>query len=173
VSGARGPGRLLPGLTGVQLVGAALSRGRRRDCGGRGGGGRAAVGGGVAAGRRCSSRLRRLSPARPPVPARACRYHGRALLVSFDSDGTGGSAQVDALTREIQLSFKRLDGEVRGMDRQGGQEDASVRLQVRGAERGGAAAARAARLGSARGSGPCRHPPGGRSPGAAAAPPAS
>jgi hypothetical protein len=38
---------------------------------------------------------------------------------------------VDALTREIQLSFKRLDGEVRGMDRVGGQEDAQVRLQVR------------------------------------------
>lgn len=38
---------------------------------------------------------------------------------------------MDALTREVQLTFKRLDSEIRGMEQAGGkEEDAQVRLQV-------------------------------------------
>jgi hypothetical protein len=51
--------------------------------------------------------------------------------VSFDDGGGGAGAQVDAVTREVQLSFKRLDGEIRAMQQAGGrEEDAAVRLQV-------------------------------------------
>eukprot|EP00877_Chromochloris_zofingiensis_P010271 jgi/Chrzof1/5498/Cz16g05150.t1 len=57
-------------------------------------------------------------------------YHGKALLVSFDSDNTS-SSHVDAITREVQMTFKRLDGEIRSMDKgEGRDEDAQVRLQV-------------------------------------------
>ncbi|KAI8470175.1 MAG: hypothetical protein J3K34DRAFT_458972 [Monoraphidium minutum] len=57
--------------------------------------------------------------------------HAKAALVTFDSGGSGAGAQVDALTREVQLGFRRLDGEIRSMGQAGGrEEDAGVRLQV-------------------------------------------
>ncbi|KIY98538.1 Qa-SNARE protein, Tlg2/Syntaxin16-family [Monoraphidium neglectum] len=63
--------------------------------------------------------------------AKLREYHGKALLVSFDDGGGGAGAQVDAVTREVQLSFRRLDGEIRAMQQAGGrEEDAAVRLQV-------------------------------------------
>lgn len=67
---------------------------------------------------------RPLLPAAPPP-----RYHGKALLVTFETSDSSASSHVDALTREIQMSFKRLDGEIRSMD-QGEQrgEDSQVRV---------------------------------------------
>ncbi|KAI8474871.1 MAG: Qa-snare protein, Tlg2/Syntaxin16-family [Monoraphidium minutum] len=71
-------------------------------------------------------------------------YHAKALLVSFGDaaggvgggGGGGAGAHVDAVTREVQLAFKRLDGEVRALGGAGsdggggGGDDAGVRLQV-------------------------------------------
>lgn len=58
-----------------------------------------------------------------PVVHVSCRYHSKALLVTFDSDNTAGS-HVDVLTREVQEGFKRLDGEIRGMGtREAGPDD--------------------------------------------------
>ena len=57
-----------------------------------------------------------------------CRYHSKALLVTFDSDNSA-SSHVDVLTREVQEGFKRLDGEIRGMaagEAGGGEDDAQV-----------------------------------------------
>lgn len=63
--------------------------------------------------------------------AKLREHHSKALLVSFDDGGGGAGARVDAITREVQLAFKRLDGEIRGMGQTGGGgEDAAVRLQV-------------------------------------------
>lgn len=57
-------------------------------------------------------------------------YHSKALLVSFDSDNAA-SSHVDVLTREVQASFKRMDGEIRGMVAPGAaDDDAQVRQQV-------------------------------------------
>lgn len=58
-------------------------------------------------------------------------HHNKALLVTFESENESQS-HADALTREIQMTFKRLDKEVRNIDKGaiGGDEDASVRLQV-------------------------------------------
>ena len=56
-----------------------------------------------------------------------CRYHGKALLVTFDADNAS-SSHVDTITREIQMTFKRLDGEIRSMDQGTNRdEDAQVR----------------------------------------------
>ncbi|KAJ9524009.1 Qa-snare protein, Tlg2/Syntaxin16-family [Haematococcus lacustris] len=56
--------------------------------------------------------------------------HGRALLVTFDNENTG-HAHADALTRDIQATFRRLDAEIRGMDKgAASSEDAAVRLQI-------------------------------------------
>lgn len=52
----------------------------------------------------------------PPRPLVIPRYHAKSLLVTFDSDN-GAAAHVDALTREVKASFKRLDVAVRGMDK--------------------------------------------------------
>jgi hypothetical protein len=56
-----------------------------------------------------------------------CRYHSKALLVTFDSDNTSGS-HVDVLTREVQEGFKRLDGDIRAMGAAdgAGEDDAQV-----------------------------------------------
>lgn len=64
----------------------------------------------------------------PPLPH---RYHNKSLLVTFESDNEP-QAHAEALTREIQQSFKRLDGEIRGMDKgpSGPQDDPTVRKQV-------------------------------------------
>jgi hypothetical protein len=51
-----------------------------------------------------------------------CRYHSKALLVSFDSDNAA-SSHVDVLTREVQASFKRMDGEIRGMVQPDARDD--------------------------------------------------
>jgi hypothetical protein len=60
-----------------------------------------------------------------------CRYHSKALLVSFDSDNAA-SSHVDVLTREVQASFKRMDGEIRGMVQPDARDDdAQVRLLPR------------------------------------------
>jgi hypothetical protein len=72
------------------------------------------------------------APGRPAslhTPLR-CRYHAKSLLVTFDDNNSGASAHVDALTREVKASFKRLDQAVRGMDQgqDAGSEDAQVRL---------------------------------------------
>ena len=48
--------------------------------------------------------------------------------MSFDSDNEA-STHAEALTREIQTSFKRLDAEIRSMDK-GAAEDPGVRKQV-------------------------------------------
>ncbi|GBF90215.1 hypothetical protein Rsub_03348 [Raphidocelis subcapitata] len=60
--------------------------------------------------------------------------HAKALLVSFDDASSGVGPRVEALTHEIQLAFRRLDGEVRGIAAAppgGGRDgDAEVRLQV-------------------------------------------
>lgn len=59
------------------------------------------------------------------------RYHNKSLLVTFDSDNEPGT-HAEALTREIQQSFKRLDADIRGMDKgpTGPQDDPAVRKQV-------------------------------------------
>lgn len=56
-----------------------------------------------------------------------CRYHSKALLVTFDSDNTA-SSHVDVLTREVQEGFKRMDGEIRAMAAgdAAGDDDAQV-----------------------------------------------
>lgn len=74
------------------------------------------------------------APATTPAPSSLCphpkrRYHSKALLVTFDADNSSAS-HVDALTREVQEGFKRMDGEIRAMgaaDRQAsGDDDAQV-----------------------------------------------
>lgn len=56
--------------------------------------------------------------------------HGRALRVTFGTENDS-RAHAEALTRDIQVNFKRLDQEVRGMgSATGGDDDAQVRLQV-------------------------------------------
>jgi hypothetical protein len=61
-------------------------------------------------------------------------HHAKALLVSFDEAAGGAASHVDALTREVQLTFKRLDGDIRALSSRPGpgarEEDAGVRLQV-------------------------------------------
>jgi hypothetical protein len=53
--------------------------------------------------------------------------------VSFDSDNAA-SSHVDVLTREVQVSFKRMDGEIRGMVQPDARDDdAQVRREVPGA----------------------------------------
>jgi hypothetical protein len=42
--------------------------------------------------------------------------------VSFDSDNAA-SSHVDVLTREVQASFKRIDGEIRGMVQPDARDD--------------------------------------------------
>lgn len=61
------------------------------------------------------------------IHTHVCRYHSKALLVTFDSDNTSGS-HVDVLTREVQEGFKRLDGEIRSMGAAdgAGEDDAQV-----------------------------------------------
>ena len=54
----------------------------------------------------------------PPSLYTQHRAHARALLVTFDDAGdAGGGAggRADALTREIQISFRRLDADIRGL----------------------------------------------------------
>jgi hypothetical protein len=58
----------------------------------------------------------------PIVCPAGCRYHSKALLVSFDSDNAA-SSHVDVLTREVQASFKRMDGEIRGMVQPDARDD--------------------------------------------------
>lgn len=64
-----------------------------------------------------------------PCPHPERRYHSKALLVTFDADNSS-AIRVDALTREVQEGFKRMDREIRAMgaaDRQaGGDDDAQV-----------------------------------------------
>ena len=55
--------------------------------------------------------------------------HSKMLLVSFDPDETA-QTQVEALTRELQNGFKKLDKEIRGMEQTPGSDDAEVRQQV-------------------------------------------
>jgi hypothetical protein len=56
------------------------------------------------------------------------RYHSKALLVTFDSE-TSASSHVDVLTREVQATFKRLDGDIRSMgQRQARDDDEQVLL---------------------------------------------
>ena len=93
------------------------------------------------AGARCASRPCMLSGAccclhaRPPA-APAHSYHAKALLVSFGDATAGPAVHVDALTREVHLAFRRLDGQVRQLGSAeragagGGADDAPVRLQV-------------------------------------------
>jgi hypothetical protein len=76
------------------------------------------------------------TPTPTPTPAPQ-RYHAKALLVSFDDSGSGASSHVDALTKEIQLGFRRLDGDIRAMGPPGGGrgagaagQDGGVQLQV-------------------------------------------
>lgn len=60
-----------------------------------------------------------------------CRYHSKALLVSFDTDNDSASSVTEALTREIQSSFKKLDLEIRDIVKgKGVNEDEAVRGQV-------------------------------------------
>lgn len=68
--------------------------------------------------------------------ARLREAHAKALLVSFDDGGGEAAGRVDALTREIQLGFRRLDGEIRSMargtgggGRGGGGDDVQVQVQ--------------------------------------------
>jgi hypothetical protein len=46
--------------------------------------------------------------------------------VTFDADNTA-SSHVDTITREIQMAFKRLDGEIRSMD-QGTNRDEDAQV---------------------------------------------
>jgi hypothetical protein len=41
-----------------------------------------------------------------------CRYHGKALLVTFQSSNDT-QQHIDALTKELQKGFKRLDKDIR------------------------------------------------------------
>jgi hypothetical protein len=90
----------------------------------------------------------RRSPRRPPsqpyrrAAAPPARWHAKALLVNFAADGAAAdaAARADALTREVQITFKRLDAELRalgqpppaGLGGGGGDagDDPGVRLQV-------------------------------------------
>ncbi len=51
------------------------------------------------------------------------------LLVSFDADDSAQS-HVEALTRELQTGFKKLNSEINGMEMTPGSDDAEVRQQV-------------------------------------------
>ncbi|MEW5299709.1 MAG: hypothetical protein WDW36_002699 [Sanguina aurantia] len=58
-------------------------------------------------------------------------YHSKALLVSFDTDNDSAANVTEALTREIQSSFKKLDAEIRDIVKaKGVNEDEAVRGQV-------------------------------------------
>ena len=58
------------------------------------------------------------------------RYHAKALLVTFDTDNDN-QAKADALTREIQTTFKRLDRAIRELaEGSNADADAQVRVQV-------------------------------------------
>ncbi|KAG2451564.1 hypothetical protein HYH02_004162 [Chlamydomonas schloesseri] len=62
--------------------------------------------------------------------AKLKEYHAKALLVTFDGESEA-QVHAEALTREIQQSFKRLDAAIRAMAQSTGRnEDAEVRLQV-------------------------------------------
>jgi hypothetical protein len=50
------------------------------------------------------------------------RYHGKALLVSFDSDNEA-QQRTDAVTREAHAMFKKLDKEIRSMDQRDSSDD--------------------------------------------------
>ncbi|GFR46920.1 hypothetical protein Agub_g8567 [Astrephomene gubernaculifera] len=59
-------------------------------------------------------------------------YHAKALLVTFDGESEA-QLHAEALTREIQQSFKRLDAAIRAMAQSTGHnEDPAVRQQVQG-----------------------------------------
>lgn len=63
--------------------------------------------------------------------AKLKEYHAKALMVSFDAEADSKS-RTEALTREVQLSLKRMNGEVRALPssvRPG--DDATVVTQVR------------------------------------------
>ena len=83
--------------------------------------------GGAPSGARCGS-VSRPTARRPPPPPAAQRAHAKALLVTFDDGGGGARARAEALTREVQLAFRRLDQEVRAMGEGGG--GGAVRTQV-------------------------------------------
>lgn len=51
--------------------------------------------------------------------------HSKMLLVSFDSDNSS-QAHVEALTRELQNSFKKLNSEISSMEHTPGSDDAEV-----------------------------------------------
>ncbi|GFH22857.1 Qa-SNARE protein, Tlg2/syntaxin16-family, partial [Haematococcus lacustris] len=54
-------------------------------------------------------------------------HRGAAAAVGAE----GSHAHADALTRDIQATFRRLDAEIRGMDKgAASSEDAAVRLQI-------------------------------------------
>ena len=55
--------------------------------------------------------------------------HTKMLLVTFDSDNSAQS-HVEALTRELQNGFKKLNAEINGMEHTPGADDAEVRQQV-------------------------------------------
>ncbi len=55
--------------------------------------------------------------------------HTKVLLVTFDADDSAQS-HVEAITRELQNGFKKLDKEIRGMEQTPGADDAEVRQQV-------------------------------------------
>jgi syntaxin 16 len=55
--------------------------------------------------------------------------HGKMLLVSFNTDDSA-QAQVEALTREMQAGFKKLNAEINNMEQTPGADDAEVRQQV-------------------------------------------
>lgn len=57
------------------------------------------------------------------------RMHGKMLLVTFDSDNSAQS-HVEALTRELQGGFKKLNAEINGMEVTPGADDSEVRKQV-------------------------------------------
>ena len=60
------------------------------------------------------------------------RAHSRALLVSFGDTGSEAVAQAEALTRELQRGFKRVNMEIGNMEQPTpGADDADVRKQVR------------------------------------------
>ena len=58
------------------------------------------------------------------------RMHGKMLLVTFDSDDSAQS-HVEALTRELQTGFKKLNNEINSMEETPGTDDSEVRMQVK------------------------------------------
>ena len=53
--------------------------------------------------------------------------HSTMLLVSFDSERSNiAQAHVEAHTRELQSSFKKLNNEINGMEHTPGSDDAEV-----------------------------------------------